>query len=458
MASSGITHLIINSPFAEPQRHWSYQRETLKFKLAEGRRPAGYVIASESSKSFDDPGRFVPIELVNQIRERVKTWKANGYPGATGITRRLLEHWNDPEQRESKRFFFCQLEAIETLIWLTEAPASERVGISIPSDGGAFQRVCSKLATGTGKTIVMGMVVAWQVLNKVTYPQDDRYAKHIFIVAPGLTVKNRLQVLIPAGPGNYYDEFNIVPPGLTDQLRQGKVLVRNWHVLNWETDEKVKKRRSVDKRGAKSDEAYVREVLGEMAGVRNIIVINDEAHHAWRVNPESKKAKIDRQLIEEATKWVGGLDRIHKARKILRCFDFSATPFSPSGKASSEEALFGWVVSDFGLNDSIEAGLVKTPRIVVRTNALPDATTYKDKLYHIYDHVRDDLNRKAEPHEGFAGFSDECVCTAWRGLVGNAKGVGETRVSDSSGNDYGREPHRDGSAHQVRIRQPARAH
>jgi type III restriction enzyme len=400
MAATGITHLIINSPFAEPQRHWSYEREKLKFKLAEGRRPAGYVIASESSKSFDDPGRFVPIELVNQIRGRVVAWRENGYPGTTGITRRLLEHWNDPEQRESKRFFFCQLEAIETLIWLTEAPVSERVGISIPSDGSAFPRVCSKLATGTGKTIVMAMVIAWQVLNKVTYPQDERYSKHVFIVAPGLTVKNRLQVLIPAGPGNYYDEFNVVPPGLTDQLRQGKVLVRNWHVLNWETDEKLKKRRSVDKRGAKSDEAYVREVLGEMASVRNIIVINDEAHHAWRVNPESKKAKIDRQLIEEATKWVGGLDRINKARKILRCFDFSATPFSPSGKASSEEALFGWIVSDFGLNDAIEAGLVKTPRIVVRTNALPDATTYKDKLYHIYDHVRDDLNRKAEPHEG----------------------------------------------------------
>src|SRR5215203_4837055 len=102
MSASGITHLIINSPFAEPQRHWSYEREKLKFKLAEGRRPAGYVIASESSKSFDDPGRFVPIELVNQIRGRVMAWKASGYPGATGITRRLLEHWNDPEQRESK--------------------------------------------------------------------------------------------------------------------------------------------------------------------------------------------------------------------------------------------------------------------------------------------------------------------------------------------------------------------
>jgi type III restriction enzyme len=188
---------------------------------------------------------------------------------------------------------------------------------------------------------------------------------------------------------------------LRDQLRQGKVLVRNWHVLNWETDDKLKKRRSVDKRGAKSDEAYVREVLGEMAKVNNIIVINDEAHHAWRVNPETKTAKIDRKLIEDATKWVGGLDRIHKARKIHRCFDFSATPFSPSGKQSSEESLFGWIVSDFGLNDAIEGGLVKTPRVVVRDDGMPDVKNYKSKLYHIYDQdgVRDDLSRGAEAYE-----------------------------------------------------------
>src|SRR5208283_787259 len=400
MASKGIQHLIVNSPYAEPKHHWLYHRETLTFSLESGRRAAGYVIASDSSKSFDDPGRFIPIELVNQIRLRVNKWRAEGYPGVTGITRRLLEHWRGSERYERQRFFFCQLEAIETLIWLTEAPASERVGIVIPSDGGAFQRLCCKMATGSGKTVVMAMLIAWQVLNKVAYPQDDRFSKHIFVVAPGLTVKSRLQVLIPAGPGNYYDDFDIVPGGLREQLRQGKVMVRNWHVLNWDTDDKLKKRRSVDKRGAKSDEAYVREVLGDMAKVNNILVINDEAHHAWRVNPESKTAKIDRALIEEATKWVGGLDRIHKARRILRCFDFSATPFSPSGKQSSEESLFGWIVSDFGLNDAIEAGLVKTPRIVVRTNAIPDAATYKDKLYHIYDHVRDDLTRKAEPQEG----------------------------------------------------------
>ena len=160
MASKGIQRLIVNSPYAEPKHHWLYHRETLTFSLESGRRAAGYVIASDSSKSFDDPGRFIPIELVNQIRLRVNKWRADGYPGVTGITRRLLEHWNGSERYERKRFFFCQNEAIETLIWLAEAPASERVGIVIPSDGGAFQRLCCKMATGSGKTVVMAMLVA----------------------------------------------------------------------------------------------------------------------------------------------------------------------------------------------------------------------------------------------------------------------------------------------------------
>ena len=317
----------------------------------------------------------------------------------TGMTKRLLEHWNDPEQREGRRFFFCQLEAVETLIWLTEAPSSERVGIEVPSAGGQFSRWCCKMATGSGKTIVMAMLAAWQILNKVANPQDARFAKHIFVVAPGLTVKKRLQVLIPSEPGNYYDEFHVVPTGMREMLLQGRVVVRNWHVLNWDTDEKLKKRRSVDKRGAKSDETYAREVLGELAMQHNILVINDEAHHAWRVPAEWKGVKLDRQLIDEATKWVGGLDRINAARGILRCFDFSATPFAPSGKQSTEEALFDWIVSDFGLNDAIESGLVKTPRVVVRDDAVPDAKTYKSKLYHLYQHVRDDLTRKAEEYE-----------------------------------------------------------
>lgn len=395
---STIDRLIINSPYEEPSHYWSYDRETRSFNLKEGRRPAGYVVASETSKSFDDPGIFIEIPLVNKIRPRIKAWREAGYTGVTGITKRLLEHWRNPEEREHRRFFFCQLEAIETLIWLTEAPEAEKVGIEIPSDSGLFRRLCSKMATGTGKTIVMAMLIAWQVLNKVTYPQDTRFTKHIFVVAPGLTVKSRLSVLVPSAQGNYYDEFNIIPSGLSEKLNQGKVLIRNWHALNWETEEKIAKKKGVDKRGAKSNEAYVREVLGDMSNAHNILVINDEAHHAWRIPAESKVKGLKKEDIEEATKWVGGLDRLHETRGILACYDFSATPFAPSGKKSTEEALFPWIISDFGLNDAIESGLVKTPRVVIRDDGVPDAKTYKSKLYHIYEHVKEDLNRSAPEH------------------------------------------------------------
>jgi type III restriction enzyme len=401
--SATIDQLIISSPYDEPAEHWKYDRETRRFTREPGRRPAGYVRASEASKSFDDPGEFIELPLVNKIRPRVDAWRSADYPGASGITRRLLKHWRDVEQREdSRRFFFCQLEAIETLMWLAEALDSDRVGIKIPRDGGEFTRLCSKMATGSGKTILMSMLIAWQVLNKVTYPQEKRFSKNILVIAPGLTVRNRLEVLVPGGAGNYYQEFQIIPPGLEDKLRQGqtcRVQVRNWHKLDWDSEEQISKRRSVDKRGALSDEAYVREVLGEMHSAENLLVINDEAHHAWRVPPKVKIAGLSKDELKEATKWVGGLDRIHRARGILMCYDLTATPFAPTGRKSGEETLFGWIVSDFGLNDAIESGLVKTPRVVVRDDGELNSK-YKSKFYHIYTdlEVKPDLNRKAEPH------------------------------------------------------------
>ena len=308
MPRATIDRLIVNSPFEEPERHWRYERETRMFDLADGRRPAGYVVASTDSKAFDDPGVFIEIPLVNRIRPRVRQWRENGYPGVSGITRRLLSYWNDPEEFAARQFFFCQLEAAETLIWLTEAAPADRVGIEVASDGGTFARLCAKMATGTGKTVVMAMIIAWQVLNKVSYPQDTRFSKHVLVIAPGLTVRSRLAILEPPHGENYYEAFRIVPTSLRDKLRQSKVLIRNWHALNWETAERIAGRRSVDKRGAKSDEAYVRDVLGDMANARNILVINDEAHHAWRVPAESKVRGVAKEEIEAATKWIGGLD------------------------------------------------------------------------------------------------------------------------------------------------------
>jgi type III restriction enzyme len=179
------------------------------------------------------------------------------------------------------------------------------------------------------------------------------------------------------------------------------MLIENWHTLM----PLKAPSRSVVKKGAESDEAFTRRVLGKLSGYRDIVVINDEAHHAYRVAPEVKIGKnraaelgLD---LDEATRWIEGLDRIHKTRRIRRCFDLSATPFAPTGKRTTETALFGWIVSDFGLNDAIEAGLVKTPRIVVRDDALPDARTLRPKLYHLYrdPSVSEDLNRRAEPHE-----------------------------------------------------------
>jgi type III restriction enzyme len=211
-----------------------------------------------------------------------------------------------------------------------------------------------------------------------------------------------LRVLYPGEPDNAYDEFSLCPSeALRQKLNQAEILIENWHTLMPLKEQD----RSVVKKGEESDEAFARRVLGKLATHRDLVIINDEAHHAYRVPAEakiSKKAAAEQGLdLDEATRWIEGLDRIHKTRRIQRTFDLSATPFAPTGKASTEAGLFSWIVSDFGLNDAIESGLVKTPRVVIRDDALPDAKTYRSKLYHLYRdlEVADDLNRKALAHE-----------------------------------------------------------
>ena len=257
------------------------------------------------------------------------------------------------------------------------------------------------MATGSGKTIVMAMLIAWHILNKISIPRDSRFSKNVFVVAPGLTVRNRLSVLDPNNDRNYYKLFKIVPGTMLDKLRQGNIIIKNWHVMLWDDHNKLEKRRSVDKRGVKSDFAYVKNVLGDMASSQQILVINDEAHHAWRITDKTKASGLSKELRDKATKWIAGLDRIHKKIKILTCHDFSATPFVPSGKTSSDENLFNWIVSDFGLNDAIESGLVKTPRIVFRDDNSRDLEVDKSKLYHIFkdDDVSVSFNQRAKPEK-----------------------------------------------------------
>lgn len=389
--------LIINKPWEMPQQHW-VEGKGGKLEIKSERRPASYEVFD----SRNNTKRTEVLGMVNTIRARVDQWREDGWPGVTIVTRKLLEHWYDDDARQHP-FYFCQLEAIETLIWWVEGAEAYKQGIYVPGDGGAWERLCNKMATGAGKTTVMAMIITWQVLNALTYPKRNKdFSRAVFIVAPGLTVKSRLQVLMPS-EGSYYDEFNLCPSeSMRQKLNQAEVLIENWHTLM-----PLKEvQRSVVQKGKESDEAFTRRVLGKLAGHKDIIVINDEAHHAYRKPPElkiSKKQAAEQGIdLDEATRWIEGLDRIHKTRRIQRCYDLSATPFAPTGKVSTDSALFDWIISDFGLNDAIEAGLVKTPRVVVRDDALPDSKTLRSKLYHIYrdPSVSEDLNRaKAEPHE-----------------------------------------------------------
>jgi type III restriction enzyme len=381
--------LIINSPYECPTHYWTPKRGGSGLDLVPSRRPAGYEIFDTRTNTH----RTQSLDLVNQIRERVDQWRSEDYAGVTSVTRNLLAHWNEKSARMLP-FYFCQLEAIETLIWWTEAPDSYKQGIHLPNDGGEWRRLCSKMATGSGKTTVMAMIITWQVLNALAYPKRNKdFSKAIFIVAPGLTVKERLQVLLPSGPNNYYDEFGLCPnDALRQKLNQAEILIENWHTLM----PLKQPERSVVKKGAESDKAFCRRVLGKLANAKDIIVINDEAHHAYRIPADTKVKKDEDFDPEEATRWIEGLDRINKEIRIQKCFDLSATPFAPTGRTNTEQGLFDWILSDFGLNDAIESGLVKTPRVVVRDGIIPDTSTLKPKLYHLYrdDSVKDDFARR----------------------------------------------------------------
>ncbi|RMG51405.1 MAG: hypothetical protein D6723_10725 [Acidobacteria bacterium] len=379
-----VDNPIINSPFEEPTRYWDYHEG--QPVLREGRRPAGYYLKARTRgpQAALLEEEFIPLELVNTIRERIKEWRKRDYPGITPITRRLLEHWNNSERE--RKLFFCQREAAETLIWLVETSPAERQGIVIPRDEPndpeslskgykALTRYAVKMATGSGKTVVMGMVIAWQVLNKLANLQDRRFSDAVLMVCPNLTIKERLQVLLPWKPGNYYERFDLIPQRMLERLQRGRFQITNWHLFQPKDDSRS---RSVVQRGPESDRAFCRRALKELGNKQNILVINDEAHHAYRpaqpLTPE-ELAQLPREERErryeefqEATVWVSGLDRIHAVRDINFCADFSATPFHIKGSGYPEGEPFPWIVSDFGLVDAIECGIVKVPRVPVDDN------------------------------------------------------------------------------------------
>jgi len=381
---------ILNDPFKEPTRHWVYDDFSNIPRVENNRRPAHYYFRSRTRRDrgqtflFSDEQK-VDLEPANTIRGEVKKWRKGGYRGVSPVTRRLLAHWSNPDRE--RRLFFCQREAVETIIWIIEVRKKRTGKITIPSDVPneddfpELTRYAIKMATGSGKTIVMAMLVAWSVLNKVHDRRAAWCTQNILVVAPNLTVKERLggvqktsdfkeeinRPLIPGAKGNYYDQFDLVPVSLKEKMGEARIFITNWHRFIPLDDTK---KRGVIQRGTETPQAFSNRVLRSLGSVKNLLVLNDEAHHAYRpatVDEEAsgKLTREEKKQKEEATVWVSGLDKINRARGINCCIDLSATPFYIQGSGYPEGSPFPWIVSDFGLVDAIESGIVKIPQVPV---------------------------------------------------------------------------------------------
>lgn len=373
---------IVNDPFTEPGRHW--QLGGAEPELVSGRRPSGYLAPSPDGQ-LRITDELIPMPLVNDLRDRVRAWRADGYPGATQVTRDLFAHWfDDARKTTATRPFFAQQEAIETVAFLVEAPPGRRVGVAVPPSGEPYERWAVKMATGTGKTLVMALIIAWSGINKAANRQDARFTDVFLVVCPNLTVKDRLggdDGLNPADPGSVYTGFDLIPPHLSGLFSTlaGRVSVLNWHQLAPREDP----RRGVVQRGPESDTAYARRVLADLPRTGRVMVLNDEAHHAHRIPPDAMIGRAEKAEAEEATVWVTGLERIHRARGVLRCIDSSATPMYPGVAKSKAWTPFEWIVSDFALVDAIESGLVKIPRVPTDDNAGRAVPKYRNLWAHI---------------------------------------------------------------------------
>ena len=388
-----IEKLIINSPYEEPAGYYWFDRDRGSYERKPGRRPAGYTKATEGSKRGSDAGFFEEIPHINKIRAKVTAWRDGGYAGATHTTKRLLRRWYDQDLRPSdSRFFYCQLEAIETIIWAHEIGRNDSLIRGLEGDGSPFTRLCCKMATGTGKTVVMAMLIAWQVLNAANN-RGSGFTRNILIVAPSISVRRRLKVLEPSDQHNYYKKFEIVDATGLEKLNGAKIIIHNWHVLMTAATQKKPSgpasRVMLDI--PVSDTKFSKDVLCHTA--RNILVINDEAHHAWRPmnGSEGAKGKEMRDEEDRATRWMEGLDRIAGDRSIQICYDFSATPFRPTGHSVSEVERFKWVISDFSLEDAIESGLVKTPRTPKHDDSGRYTAEGMSRFHHMFPEIRGDF-------------------------------------------------------------------
>jgi type III restriction enzyme len=420
--SSFYEQPILNSPYEAPRLHHPLDDhgQPLEGEPVKGRRPSKFIVPVPASRKKAataqeslDLETYTENAKINEIRRYVDVWRAIPNPadwGVTPATQRLLEHWRRPrEQWAGPRPFFCQIEAVETMIWLTEvAPrraATRGLLDQIAEDNEeanpALFRLAMKMATGSGKTTVMAMLIAWQSINAARKESKD-FSRAFLIVAPGITIKDRLRVLQPSEPGNYYDTREIVPPEMLPEIRRAEIVITNYHAFQHrETLPMPKAARSFLQgndpepiRTIETDAQMLERACEKLLRFERVNVINDEAHHCYRhkVGADAEGAltgdeKKEAEQNEEAARlWINGIEALDRQLKkskrgggVRAVYDLSATPFFLRGSGYREGTLFPWVVSDFSLMDAIESGIVKLPRVPVTDNLVQtDTVVYRD--------------------------------------------------------------------------------
>jgi type III restriction enzyme len=429
-------HPILNSPYERPPRHWELdeagqptqkiidQRRSAKF-ITPIPKPKKRKAAAQPGFVFDE-GRglstkaqaYDPTSIINEVRGYVDVWRRLPNPNqwqVTPETARLLEHWRHHDFSGGVRPFFCQVEAVETAIWLTEVAGFSKNGQRVLDHLAAsnrdanpeLMRLALKLATGAGKTTVMAMIIAWQTVNAVRHPASKQFTRGFLVCAPGLTIKDRLRVLQPNDPDSYYVSRELVPGDMFEEVNRAKIVITNYHAF------KLRERIELSKGGRQllqgrigaelnteeTEGQMLQRVMPDLMGMKNILVMNDEAHHCYREKPDdgdNEDLKGDEKREAEKNKeaarvWISGLEAVNRKLTVSRVMDLSATPFFLSGSGYAEGTLFPWTVSDFSLMDAIECGIVKLPRVPVAEN-IPG--TEMPMFRNLWENIRKDMPTK----------------------------------------------------------------
>lgn len=411
---------ILNSPYCEPSRHFKSDERGLTEDVLECRRPSNFYIPVPRARTKQQraelnlaDGAFgmelqKENEFINKIRDKIKAWRESDYPGLTKTSRDLLSYWQ--VDRDNK-LFFCQIEALETLMYVNEVAEksgetwiiNELKKANADANPGLY-RMAFKMATGSGKTVVMAMIIAYHTLNKIRYPQDTRFTDTFAIIVPGITIRDRLNVLLPNDPHNYYRQRDIVSHQDFEQLQQANVFITNFHQLELRQNPRFKMGAIMKAAGLIKEEAVretpsamVNRVFKSISNRSRVLVINDEAHHCYREKPtEEKLTGEDRREADENNKsarvWISGLEALSQKMAINAVIDLSATPYFLRGSGYQEGTLFPWAVFDFSLLDALECGVVKIPRLPVESDSITKGD--EPEFRNLWLHVSDDLPKK----------------------------------------------------------------